>query len=126
MSVPPALAGDSLHVESEASREAHFVSLKEFAVDDYAIEVSPIYGGRPADEAQVAPILIWLGAQAIRMSAHAIAKASARGISQHMIRQVILNGKRTHGNNNTWIYTSGNIRVFVGKSTGNVVTVTWR
>lgn len=78
----------------------------------------------PMMEAQALPILVWVGGMAIRMSAHAIDRAAARGVSQHMIKQVILNGTRTHGNNNTWIYTSGNIRVVVGKTTGKVVTVT--
>lgn len=94
------------------------------SLEGYALETSFPNQGKPLAEQQAAPILFWLGSLAIRLSSHAIGQAAARGISQHMIKQTILNGARAHGNNNTWIYRSGNIRVIVNKSTGNVVTVT--
>lgn len=87
-------------------------------------------GGHGSSGASVGaiPVLAWIGGMAIRMSAHALKQASARGISQQVIKNTIENGKRTSGNNNTWIYTSGSgkdkIRVIVGKDTGKVVTTT--
>lgn len=55
-------------------------------------------------------------------AAHALKQASARGISQQVIKNTIETGKRTNGNNNTWVYTSGSgknkIRVIAGKDSG--------
>jgi hypothetical protein len=70
------------------------------------------------------PFLLILG----HFTAHAARQAAARGVSQALVRQVIQNGRRTAGNNNTSVFTQGSggnrIRVIVDNRTGNIITVT--
>lgn len=93
------------------------------SLNAYALDTSLNDRGKPGAEQEAAPLL-WIGALAIRLSAHALKQAAARGVSHHTIKQVILNGTKRHGNNNTWIYKSGNIQFIVNKTTGKIVTVT--
>jgi hypothetical protein len=74
------------------------------------------------------PIIILARVMLGIMSKHAARQAAARGVSQHLVRQVIKNGKATRGNNNTTIFTQGSgrnrVRVVVDNKSGTVITVT--
>jgi uncharacterized protein DUF4258 len=64
-----------------------------------------------------------------RFGAHVLQRMAARKISQDLVKQVVLNGKRTRGNKpGTSVFTQGSgpgrIRVVVNDKTGNIITVT--
>jgi hypothetical protein len=61
--------------------------------------------------------------------AHVLRQMAARKISQELVKQVVLNGKRTRGNQaGTSVFTQGSgrgkIRVVVNDDTGKIITVT--
>jgi hypothetical protein len=64
-----------------------------------------------------------------RFGAHVLQRMAARKVSQDLVKQVVLNGKRTRGNKaGTSVFTQGSgpsrIRVVVNDETGNIITVT--
>lgn len=79
-------------------------------------------------ETRAVPIIAWIGAMAVRLSAHAIKQMTARGISQAVVKQVIAQGTRSNANKGAWKYVTGKgknkITVIVSKTTGKVITVT--
>lgn len=63
------------------------------------------------------------------LTRHALTQMAARGVSQALVRQVVLNGRRTAGaQRGTSVFTQGSgrnrIRVIVDNRSGNVITVT--
>lgn len=64
-----------------------------------------------------------------RFTAHAIRQMGARKVSEELVKQTVLNGVRTRGNQaGTSVFTQGSggnrIRVVVNDRTGNIITVT--
>lgn len=94
---------------------------------DEAFTLPPI---TPVIPPAVGAVLMWLGRLAIRFTNHSARQIAERGISRELVKSVIKNGKRTKGNGNTSIYTTGKgknqIRVIVDNRTGNIITVTGR
>ena len=95
--------------------------------DEILLYVDPLTGAYLGEsletkvETRVAPIIAWIGAIAVRLSAHAIRQMAARGISQALVKQAIAQGARSHANKGAWKYVMGKgknrITVIVSKRT---------
>ncbi|AWE41820.1 MULTISPECIES: DUF4258 domain-containing protein [unclassified Actinobaculum] len=92
---------------------------------DEAFTLPPI---TPVIPPAVGAVLMWLGRLAIRFTFHSTQKMAKHGLSRQMVKNVINNGKRTKGNGNTSVFTSGKgqnkIRVVIDNRTGNIITIT--
>ncbi|KAA8815934.1 DUF4258 domain-containing protein [Bifidobacterium callitrichos] len=79
----------------------------ESSDSEYNTSVPSSENTESTPSARVAPILIWLGGIAVRLTAHAIQQMTARGISQQLVKQVLLNGVKSNANKGTWKYVMG-------------------